>query len=153
MNIDPETGEVITPFLRTPYNYNMDKASEESGLLCEDETRTQQNFCDECDINTILEKFGVTGELPATTRMPIQADFTDVMDYQTAMNAVIAADAAFMELPAKTRARFQNDPQQLMEFLQDEGNRAEAKKLGLLAPEVPKTPPMEVRVVPDAPAS
>ena len=36
-----------------------------------------------------------------------------------------------MQLPAKARARFQNDPQQFMEFMNDEENIAEAIKLGL----------------------
>jgi Chlamydia-phage Chp2 scaffold (Chlamy_scaf) len=52
------------------------------------------------------------------------------------LNAVIAADAAFMQLPADIRTRFNNDAGAFVDFCSDENNRAEAEKLGL----VPATP-------------
>lgn len=52
------------PFLRTPYNYDMNAAGDESGLRCEDATRAQQQFKEESDINTIVARFGLTGEMP-----------------------------------------------------------------------------------------
>ena len=51
-------------FLRTPYNYDLDAASNESGLACEEPSLAQQHYKDECDINTILQKFNITGLLP-----------------------------------------------------------------------------------------
>jgi len=48
-----------------------------------------------------------------------------------------------MELPAKMRARFHNDPQELLEFISNEENRAEAEKLGLVAKK-PETPPAPI---------
>ena len=48
------------------------------------------------------------------------------------MNRVLAAKTEFESLPAQIRARFQNDPAQLIEFLQDENNRPEAEELGLV---------------------
>ena len=39
--------KVEIPFLRTPFNYDRDLASEESGLKCEDPSLTQQQFKDE----------------------------------------------------------------------------------------------------------
>lgn len=134
MLIDPVTGEVIMPFLRTPYNYDMNAAGDESGLMCLDESLAIQSAKDECDINTIVRRFGLTGELPNDVKVPMSGDYTDVVDYQTAMNVVIAADRAFMEFPAEVRARFSNDPQKLLEFVQDRGNLEEARKLGLAMP-------------------
>ncbi len=125
-----------TPFLRTPYNYDRDAASNESGLHCEDATLTQQHFKDETDINNILRQFNITGLLPEQPLSPRYGDFTGIGDYHSAMNAVIAAEDQFMALPANLRARFENDPAQLIDFISDENNRSEAEKLGLL--ELPK---------------
>jgi phage internal scaffolding protein len=120
------------PFLRTAYNYDMNAASNESGLHCEDASLTQQHFKDETDINNILRQFNVTGLLPEAPLSPRYGDFTGIGDYHSALNAVIAAEDEFMTLPAELRARFENDPAQLIDFLSDENNRSEAEKLGLL---------------------
>ena len=121
-----------TVFLRTPYNYDKDAASNESGLHCEDASLAQQHFKEECDINTILQKFNITGLLPEQTISPRYGDFTGIGDYHTAMNRVIAVQEEFEALPAQIRARFENDPQQLIEFLDNSENRPEAEKLGLV---------------------
>ena len=123
---------IKAPFLRTPYNYDTIAASNESGLACEEPTLAQQQFKDECDINNILRQFNVTGLLPETPLSPRYGDFTGINDYQTALNAVIAAEDGFMALPADLRARFDNDPSNLINFLNDESNKDEAVKLGLV---------------------
>lgn len=122
------------PFLRTPYNYDRDIASNESGLECLDPTMAQQQFREECDINTIMERFGRTGELIAPIRMPQYGDFDGVNDYHSAMNAIVEAQSAFDQLPAKVRARFGNDPAEFLEFCFNEENREEAIRLGLVEP-------------------
>jgi phage internal scaffolding protein len=119
-------------FLRTPYNYDKDAASNESGLHCEDASLAQQHYKEECDINTILEKFNVTGLLPQIPLSPRYGDFSGISDYHTAMNRVIAAQDEFEALPAQIRARFDNDPSKLIEFLENENNRPEAEELGLV---------------------
>lgn len=126
-------------FLRTAYNYDRDLASTESGLDCTDDPGfAQQSFRDECDINTIVTRFGLTGEMPSDFKMPLSGDFTEVVDFQTAQNLIANARQEFMSLPGNLRARFNNDPAQLIGFLDDEANREEAAKLGVLAkkPEV-----------------
>lgn len=130
-------------FIRTPYNYDVDEVSNETGLVCPEPTMAQQQFRDEADINTIMERFGRTGELVAPVRMPQYGDFTGVNDYHTAMNAVIDAQTSFDALPAKVRARFDNDPGQFVEFCLDDNNREEAVSLGLVAPTVPPVVPAE----------
>jgi len=120
------------PFIRNPYNYDTLAASNESGLRCEDATRTQQHFKDETDINNILRMFNITGQLPKKAITPQYGDFSGVVDYHTALNAVIAAEDEFMTLPATLRARFDNDPAALIQFLDNPENITEAKKLGLL---------------------
>jgi len=119
-------------FLRTPYNYDRDAATNESGLACEEPSLAQQHFRDECDINNILRQFNITGLLPESPLSPRYGDFTGIGDYHTALNRVIAAQDEFEALPAEIRARFGNDPAQLIEFLENSENRPEAEELGLV---------------------
>ena len=139
------------PFLRTPYNYDRDAASNESGLACEEPSLTQQHFKDETDINNILRQFNITGLLPEAPLSPRYGDFSDIGDYHSALNAVIAAEAEFEALPAQLRARFSNDPAQLIDFLSDENNRSEAEKLGLLDAQMTASTvtPLDVTVLGD----
>jgi len=120
------------PFLRTPYNYDTFAASNESGLACEEPTLAQQQFKDETDINNILRQFNVTGQLPTSPLSPRYGDFSGIVDYHSALNAVIAAEDGFMALPADIRSRFENDPEQLINFLDNPDNKQEAIKLGLV---------------------
>lgn len=119
-------------FVRNPYNYDMALASEESGLACKDPSLAQQHMKDECDINVLVERFGVTGSMPVAPLEPSYGDFSGVGDYHTALNKIKAADEAFMALPAKIRAKFDHDPNALLNFLQNEENRDEAIQIGLI---------------------
>lgn len=150
MTIDDD-GVLITPFLRTRYNYDMDAVSERTGLACTDPTRAQQQFKEETDINTIVERFGLTGQLPQNLRMPIQEEFVDVMDYQTALNKIMEADDAFMKMPAAIRAEFQNDAGKFVEFVTNKENIAKCREWGLAVPEVKEPEPWSVRVIADPP--
>ena len=124
------------PFLRTAYNYDRNEAGDESGLDCSVEpSMTHQSFQEECDINTLIMRFGLGGALPVGQRAPTYGDFSGVSDYQQALNAIISADEAFMTMPANVRARFQNDAAQFVDFCSKEENREEAVKLGLVLPQ------------------
>lgn len=139
---DDLSGRVITT-TRVPNRYDAVEASFEAGLVCPEPTRTQQQFKDECDINTIARNFGMTGRLPVNVRMPSFGDFADVEDYQGALNAARRASHSFMKMPAEVRLRFQNNPQEFLEFCSDVRNRDEAIKLGLVpaAPVSASVPP------------
>lgn len=119
------------PFVRSPYNYDVNQVSDDTGLKCTEPSLTQQQFAEESDINFIADRYGLTGELPTVVNAPRYGDFTGIYDFQSANNAVIAARASFMELPAKLRARFNNDPQQLLNFIEDPENKEEGIFLGL----------------------
>lgn len=126
---------------RTQYDDDHEEVSLDTSLSMTDpETgevdvgKTQQEFAAEADINTIVERFGLTGAVPEVWNAPQSGDFTGVSDFSSAMQAVRKAEEAFMELPGDVRARFANDPQRLMEFLENDKNRDEAMKLGLLRP-------------------
>ena len=127
--------------LRTPYNYDRDQASLDSGLGNFDKSMTHQSFKDECDINTIVERFNVTGVLPQVSSPPSYQNFEGIFDYQTAQNAIVQADAAFMQLPAQIRDRFRNSAAEMLSFLENEENREEAVYLGLIPEPAPETAP------------
>jgi len=127
--------------LRAPYNYDPDAVSLENGLDVGPESATQQQFAEEADINTIVRRFGLTGELPNGIHMPQSGDFTATTDFQTAMNLVRQAEEAFLEIPGEVRARFNHDPAQVIQFLEDPSNRDEAVRLGFIEkpPEMTRT--------------
>lgn len=126
-------------FLRAPFNYDVDKVSAETGLRCDDPSLTQQQFKEESDINTIVDRFLKSGVLPTAATMPQYVDYEGVFDFQSAMNVVKAADDNFMRLDAKVRARFNNSPQAFLEFFANPENVDEAIRLGLAIPKSPST--------------
>lgn len=131
-------------------NYDTNKAGDASGVRCtKAESRTIQSAAEDCDINVIVKRMGLGQAAPITAKLPMQGDFTEVADYRDALHLVRAADEAFMQLPAATRFRFDNDPAKLLEFIDDPNNAKEAVTLGLAvlrtppADPAPKAPPDE----------
>jgi len=121
--------------VKNPITYDRDKNSALSTMRFSKPSLTKQSFRDECDINNILRQFNVTGQLPAGSVQPQYGDFSGITDYQSALNAVMAAQDSFLELPAKVRAKFDNDPAVFLDFVSDEANKDEMKALGLLREE------------------
>lgn len=123
-------------FLRAgfPFNYDTNAAGDASGLDCsvDGPGRTKQSMKDEVDINNIARKYGLTGMLAQVAeRPPMYGTFEGVFDFQTAMNAVRAAQESFDSLPPDVRERFMNDPQRLLEFA-EKADEAELVKLGFV---------------------
>ena len=129
------------PFIRSPFNYDTDEASNETGLVCDDDSLAVQSERDECDINIIVRRFGLTGVLPSGVRQPTYGDFVGVSDYQSALAVIESADESFYAMPADVRARFGNDPAQFVDFCSDPANLSEMRKLGLAVPETPEPLP------------
>lgn len=119
-------------FIRSAFNYDTDAVSAENGLKCPEPSLAVQSERDECDINTIVRRFGLSGELPSGVHMPTYDDFSHVYDFQSAANAIALARESFDAMPADVRSRFQNDPAQFVDFCSNDANRAEAERLGLV---------------------
>lgn len=105
-------------------------------VIFNDPSLAQQHFKNDADINTIMARYNKTGFLvdplnPGTAR-PQYGDFADLTDYQTAQNIIAHSIQAFETLPAAMRKRFNNDPAEMLAFLENESNREEAVKLGLV---------------------
>jgi len=125
------------PKIRRPYD-----ASPGTSITFTENTKAQQSFQDECDINTIMSRYQQNGVLDHVQSIEgAYGDFSNVVDYQLGLNQILAAQDAFDQLPAKLRERFRNDPAELMTFLQDEKNRAEAEDLGLVEKKSEGAPP------------
>lgn len=125
-------------FVRSAYNYDAPAVSRETGYDFTDPEggsgQTKQEFTEECDINTIVRRFNVTGQLPENVRMPTYGDFTGLRDFQEAANAIAEANESFDAMPAEVRRRFDNDPAKFVDFCSDGKNLDEARRLGLVPP-------------------
>lgn len=103
---------------------------------------TEQSHAKSCDVNRIVKRFERDGirmqHLPGYVDVSGAkfGDFSDGVDYQDACNAVLKANASFMELPSGIRSKFSNDPGLFLDFAIDPSNKDEMIALGLLPPEV-----------------
>lgn len=96
---------------------------------------TDQQFKDDCDVNFIVDKFTKTGNLTHLAKFQgMYADVSEIPDLPQAMQIVSTAQTAFDTLPAELRSRFGNSPVNMVEFINNESNRDEAIKLGLIPP-------------------
>lgn len=109
--------------------------------------RTQQQFKDECDINLIVSRVMQGGTLlpqDINPNSPIFGDFSQVTDFMTAMNVINSAASDFNALDPRIRARFNNNPAELLDFLCHEENRSEAIQLGFISAPEPAPEPAPV---------
>lgn len=107
--------------------------------------RTHQSFRDECDINTILGRWRQSGFIEhVSLRKPVYEDFSNAEDYMASLNKIQAARDLFDSLPARLRARVNNNPADLINFVHNPNNADELRELGLLNPvEDREEPPPE----------
>lgn len=101
-----------------------------------------------CDVNNIMKKFEKTGLVAHVNKREGQYGEFAETDFHEAMNTVIKAEEMFMELPAKVRAEFGNDPGKFLDFATNPENEEGMREYGLLppkrseeAPEAPQEPP------------
>lgn len=106
-------------------------------LYCDDPSLTVQSFRDECDVNLIVKRFrNVHGRDYEDVACGFPegmffGDFSDVCDYQTALESVRRADESFNRLDPKVRARFDNDPGKFLDFCSDPKNLEDLREMGL----------------------
>lgn len=106
-------------------------------------SKTVQDMKRNCDINYIVQQYVTTGTLPTmgrtafVRREPFFGDFSDVTDFQTMQNTLKARESAFASLPARVRAKFKNDPNELLKAIESLENASKAEiedlvQLGIL---------------------
>lgn len=94
---------------------------------------TKQEFTDTCDPNFIVERHqrGLDISMQLTAK-PLYGDFTDVpTSYHQALSIVTQARQSFMQLDAKVRARFDNDPALFVDFVSNPENAQALIDMGL----------------------
>lgn len=117
----------------------------------EGESMTEQSHELETNINRIMAKYQATGILNhVNKKQPIFGDFSEVPDYATALDLVITAQESFMQLPAKIRAKFANDPAQFLDFVGNPDNAEALVDMGLANPPQKNTPDTETAPSGDA---
>lgn len=114
--------------------YDFVARSHETALECLDASKAVQADMQDADINVIVYRYGVTGVMPDNVRVPTFGDFTHIVDYRTALEAIQEAEENFLQMPANVRARFENNPQLFLEFCTDANNLKEMVDLGLAIP-------------------
>lgn len=127
------------------------KRTEINTAISCDQGMTEQHHQQECDVNYILKKYIKTGNITHTKKHEPQYGDSTSLDLHEALNIVTNANSMFMELPAQTRAKFENDPGQFLDYVQDESNLDEMYELGLAykpnplknEPEAPTAPKLE----------
>ncbi|QXP08556.1 MAG: internal scaffolding protein [Arizlama microvirus] len=100
-------------------------------------SRALQSGKDEADINKIMDRYEKTGVLgtpldDVSERIPKFGDFTNIGDYHAVLSRITDLQRNFMMLPAKVRAKFDNDPAKCIEFINDEKNYKECVELGII---------------------
>lgn len=145
----------MKPFIRSAFNYDMRSAGSSLATVNDEPSLTVQSQKDETDINVLVRRFGLTGQIMGVPRPPLEGDFSvEAFDFQSSMNLIRSAQESFDAMSAVTRERFANDPARFVSFCSDPENLPEMRKMGLAIPEPKVQPPPEpmlVRVVPDSP--
>lgn len=95
-------------------------------------SKTDQSWKKDTDVNEIMRKFQKTGQIThLSTIQERYGDVSDVPDLDVAMQQIEDAQSAFMAMPSALRKKFNNDPADMINWLQDPRNDEEAITLGL----------------------
>jgi len=140
-------------FVRGENNYDMDDASLENGLKCLDPGRTLQSHAEDADINVLVRRFGVTGTVNISKRVPSYADYPEDFNFRDSLETIMQGEEAFAQVPAEIRARFHHNAAAFVEFCSKEENLPELRRLGLadIVAEPVEVPPTRVVIVGDKP--
>lgn len=126
---------------KTPWNHDTDSESLSTALVCPEPSKTQQQFAADADINNILRKFMLTGELPNTTQ-PRYMDVDREFDLQNEMVTAYQVEEAWNALPVAVR-NILKDPKTFADYVDhclETGDLGPLVELGL-ATKRPQEPP------------
>lgn len=134
----------------------MAKQKKRYQIDCSKDGKTKQEFSKQCNINTIMSQ-AMKGIMPNYRQDENYIDTTGLQSYQEALYQVREAERQFNLMPAELRNKFDNNPQRMIDWVNQEENKAEAIELGMLPRETgvqpegkpqskdpesdPKTPP------------
>lgn len=108
------------------------------------ESRTQQHFKDEVNINNIIKRYNKTGVISHVQRAQARyGDFTQMADYCENLDMVAKAQQGFEQLPAEVRNHpgIKNSLGNFMEFMKKAENKEQLQKWGFVKADEPKIEP------------
>lgn len=135
-----------------------DTYQEKKGIEFSEPTMTIQSEKDNCDINVIMNRYATCGTpLPVRQDMqPVYADVSELGDYMENYNRCKQAEEMFNNLPSALRKELDNNPANLLPFIQNKENESRCIEYGLINKpivEAPKAPvvvnPNPVNSIPD----
>lgn len=100
--------------------------------------KTKQAFRDDADVNVLISRWRVTGQLPTAPGTPAYGDFSSGLDFHQAHNRVIQTMDAFAAQPAAVRRACRGDPAEFVAMCTDPARRGELEALGLVEPKKEK---------------
>ncbi|QXP44236.1 MAG: internal scaffolding protein [Arizlama microvirus] len=94
--------------------------------------KTDQSFAKMVNVNEIVAKFKKTGQITHLAKNAGKyADVSNITDLHESLIKVQEAQNTFLTLPAYIRKQFNNNPQEMIAFLQDPKNDEQAVQMGL----------------------
>lgn len=132
-----------------------DTYQEKEGIIFKEPTMTIQSEKDNCDINVIMNRYATCGTpLPYRTDgvQPVYADVSELGDYMENYQRCKQAEEMFNNLPSALRKELDNNPANLLPFIQDKKNESRCIEYGLINKPVMETPQTPV-VAPSVPDS
>lgn len=92
---------------------------------------TEQNHKDSCEINRIMAKYQKTGIIDHRNEHRGDYGYATSQTFSEALDIVIKGKEMFEELPSSLRKKFNGDPKEFLEFVQNPKNVDEMVELGL----------------------
>jgi len=97
------------------------------------ESLTQQHFQEECDIHNIIKRHDRNGIIEHVQRGQARyGDFSEVTDYREALDLVQDANNEFMKIPSDIRKKFNNNPGEFLNFVNNPENEEEMIEMGFV---------------------
>ena len=130
-----------------------DTYQEKKGIEFVEPTMTIQSEKDNCDINVIMNRYATCGTpLPYRTDgvQPVYADVSELGDYMENFQRCKQAEAMFNNLPSALRKELDNNPANLLPFIQDEKNKERCIEYGLINKPIVEAPKAPVVVNPNS---
>lgn len=130
-----------------------DTYQEKEGIIFKEPTMTVQSEKDNCDINVIMNRYATCGTpLPYRSDgvQPVYADVSELGDYMENYQRCKQAEEMFNALPSALRKELDNNPANLLPFIQNKENESRCIEYGLINKPVVEAPQAPVVVNPDS---
>lgn len=126
-----------------------DTYKEKQGIIFKEPTMTIQSEKDNCDINVIMNRYATCGTpLPYRSDgvQPVYADVSELGDYMENYQRCKQAEEMFNALPSALRKELDNNPANLLPFIQNKENESRCIEYGLINKPIVEAPQTSVVV-------